>query len=149
MALVEPGEPVDGERLIEDADAAMYRAKERGGARTELFDAAMRDRAVEALAIEQELQRALENGELRLFYQPAVDLSSGTLVGAEALVRWEHPERGLLDPGQVPARGRGDRPDRADGGLGGGGGLPAPRRLARATRGRRRCGCRSTWARAS
>ena len=98
VALVEPGEPVDGERLIEDADAAMYRAKERGGARTELFDAAMRDRAVEALAIEQELQRALENGELRLFYQPAVDLSSGTLVGAEALVRWEHPERGLLTP---------------------------------------------------
>ena len=98
VALVEPGEPVDGERLIEDADAAMYRAKERGGARTELFDAAMRDRAVEALAIEQQLQRALENGELRLFYQPAVDLSSGTLVGAEALVRWEHPERGLLTP---------------------------------------------------
>ena len=98
VALVEPGEPVDGERLIEDADAAMYRAKERGGARTELFDAAMRDSAVEALAIEQELQRALENGELRLFYQPAVDLSSGALVGAEALVRWEHPERGLLTP---------------------------------------------------
>ena len=98
VALVEPGEPVDGERLIEDADAAMYRAKERGGARTELFDAAMRDRAVEALAIEQELQRALENGELRLFYQPAVDLASGALVGAEALVRWEHPERGLLTP---------------------------------------------------
>ena len=71
VALCEPGEGVDGERLIEDADAAMYRAKERGGARTELFDIAMRDRAVEALAIEQELQRAIEQGELRLFYQPA------------------------------------------------------------------------------
>ena len=76
----------------------MYRAKERGGARTELFDTVMRDRAVEALAIEQELQRAIEQGELRVYYQPAVDLSSGTMVGAEALVRWQHPERGLLTP---------------------------------------------------
>ena len=90
VALCEPGEGVDGERLIEDADAAMYRAKERGGARTELFDIAMRDRAVESLAIEQELQQAIEQGELRLFYQPAVDLSTGEVVGAEALVRWQH-----------------------------------------------------------
>ena len=98
VALCEPGEGVDGERLIEDADAAMYRAKERGGARTELFDIAMRDRAVESLAIEQELQQAIEQGELRLFYQPAVDLSTGEVVGAEALVRWQHPTRGLLTP---------------------------------------------------
>jgi diguanylate cyclase (GGDEF)-like protein/PAS domain S-box-containing protein len=100
VALAEPGDSVDGERLIEDADAAMYRAKERGGARTELFDTAMRERAVEALRVEQELQRALERGELRLFYQPAVDLSSGAVVGAEALVRWQHPQRGLLTPDQ-------------------------------------------------
>ncbi|MGH2846741.1 MAG: EAL domain-containing protein [Thermoleophilaceae bacterium] len=53
---------------------------------------------MEALAIEQELQRALEEGELRLFYQPCVDLATGELVGAEALVRWQHPERGLLTP---------------------------------------------------
>jgi diguanylate cyclase (GGDEF)-like protein/PAS domain S-box-containing protein len=98
VALAEPGDEVSDERLIEDADAAMYRAKERGGARTELFDMAMRDRAVAALEIEQELQRALERGELRLFYQPAVDLTSGTVAGAEALVRWEHPVRGLLTP---------------------------------------------------
>ncbi len=98
VALAEPGDGVDGERLIGDADAAMYRAKERGGARTELFDTVMRDRAVEALAIEQELQRAIEQGELRVYYQPAVDLSNGTMVGAEALVRWQHPERGLLTP---------------------------------------------------
>ena len=63
-----------GGRLIEDADAAMYRAKERGGARAELFDAAMRERAVEAMTVEQELQRGLERGELRLYYQPQVDL---------------------------------------------------------------------------
>jgi diguanylate cyclase (GGDEF)-like protein len=98
VALAEPGDLVDGERLIEDADAAMYRAKERGGARTELFDTAMREGAVEALAIEQELQRALEHGELRLFYQPYVDMATGELAGAEALVRWQHPERGLLTP---------------------------------------------------
>ena len=99
VALAEPGDEVAEARLIEDADAAMYRAKERGGARAELFDAAMRDRAIEAMTIEQELQRALERGELRLHYQPQVDLSTGRLVGAEALIRWEHPVRGLLGPG--------------------------------------------------
>src|SRR5919109_521876 len=98
IALAEPGEEADCSRLVEDADAAMYRAKERGGARTELFDVAMRERAVDALSIEQELQRGLARGELRLFYQPLVSLDSGEMVGAEALIRWEHPERGLLSP---------------------------------------------------
>jgi diguanylate cyclase (GGDEF)-like protein/PAS domain S-box-containing protein len=100
IALAEPGEAADCSRLVEDADAAMYRAKERGGARTELFDVAMRERAVDELSIEQELQHALERGELRLFYQPLVSLGSGEMVGAEALIRWEHPERGLLSPDQ-------------------------------------------------
>ena len=98
FALAEAGEQVDCQRLIEDADAAMYRAKERGGARAELFDATMRERAVEAMTVEQELQRGLERGELRLFYQPQVNLATGRLIGAEALLRWEHPERGLLAP---------------------------------------------------
>jgi diguanylate cyclase (GGDEF)-like protein/PAS domain S-box-containing protein len=98
VALVEAGEGGDGQRLIEDADAAMYRAKERGGARTELFDNAMRDNAVRAMRVEQELQRALEQGELRLRYQPSVDLATGQVIGAEALVRWEHPQRGLIVP---------------------------------------------------
>ena len=98
VAMAEAGEDADGARLIEDADAAMYRAKERGGARTELFDGAMRERAVAALSIEQELQRALEGGQLRLFYQPFVELETGAIVGAEALIRWEHPQRGLLAP---------------------------------------------------
>jgi diguanylate cyclase (GGDEF)-like protein/PAS domain S-box-containing protein len=100
IALAEPGESVDCSRLVEDADAAMYRAKERGGARTELFDMAMRERAVRALTIEQELQHGLERGELRLYYQPLVNLETGDMVGAEALVRWDHPERGLLGPDQ-------------------------------------------------
>jgi diguanylate cyclase (GGDEF)-like protein/PAS domain S-box-containing protein len=98
VALAEPGEDADCSRLVEDADAAMYRAKERGGARTELFDVAMRERAVDALSIEQELQHGLERGELRLFYQPLVSLESGEMVGAEALIRWKHPVRGLLSP---------------------------------------------------
>jgi EAL domain-containing protein (putative c-di-GMP-specific phosphodiesterase class I) len=58
----------------------------------------MRERAMEELSIEQELQHALERGELRLFYQPLVDLDSGAMTGVEALIRWEHPERGLLAP---------------------------------------------------
>jgi diguanylate cyclase (GGDEF)-like protein/PAS domain S-box-containing protein len=98
IAMAEPGDEVEATRLVEDADAAMYRAKERGGARTELFDMAMRERAVEELAIEQELQQGLGRGELRLFYQPLVNLESGEMVGAEALIRWEHPDRGLLSP---------------------------------------------------
>jgi diguanylate cyclase (GGDEF)-like protein/PAS domain S-box-containing protein len=98
IAMVEPDEQTEHSRLVEDADAAMYRAKERGGARTELFDMAMRERAVDAISIEQELSRGLERDELRLFYQPLVSLNSGEMVGAEALIRWEHPERGLLTP---------------------------------------------------
>jgi EAL domain-containing protein (putative c-di-GMP-specific phosphodiesterase class I) len=98
VALVEADDSGDGQHLIEDADAAMYRAKERGGARTELFDSAMRENAVRAMRIEQELQRALEHGELRLHYQPGVDLATGQVVGAEALVRWAHPRRGLIVP---------------------------------------------------
>ncbi|MEA2363347.1 MAG: hypothetical protein QOD71_2492 [Thermoleophilaceae bacterium] len=98
VAIAEPSDSGDGQHLIEDADAAMYRSKERGGARTELFDSAMRDNAVRAMRIEQELQRALEHGELRLYYQPGVDLATGQMTGAEALVRWEHPQRGLIVP---------------------------------------------------
>jgi diguanylate cyclase (GGDEF)-like protein/PAS domain S-box-containing protein len=98
IALAEAGEEVDRTRLVEDSDAAMYRAKERGGARTELFDAAMRERALHAISVEQELQHALERGELRLYYQPLVNLETGEMAGAEALIRWEHPTRGLLCP---------------------------------------------------
>jgi len=91
-------EPVDAELLIRDADAAMYRAKERGRGRCEVFDAEMRARAVRRLEIERELRHALERDELELRYQPVVALGSGEIVGLEALVRWNHPERGLLDP---------------------------------------------------
>jgi predicted signal transduction protein with EAL and GGDEF domain len=86
------------EALIRDADAAMYRAKERGKARYELFDEGVRARAVERMETENALPRAIERGELRLHYQPMVDLRDGTTRGLEALVRWEHPTRGLLQP---------------------------------------------------
>ncbi|HXS47746.1 MAG TPA: EAL domain-containing protein [Solirubrobacterales bacterium] len=92
-------EPVEAELLIRDADAAMYRAKERGRGRCEVFDAEMRARAVRRLQTERELRHAVDRDELELHYQPVVALGSGEIVGLEALVRWNHPERGLLDPG--------------------------------------------------
>src|SRR6185295_8225511 len=65
---------------------------------TELFDSAMRENAVRAMRIEQELQASIEHGDLRLYFQPGVRLGTGQVVGAEALVRWEHPKRGLILP---------------------------------------------------
>jgi diguanylate cyclase (GGDEF)-like protein/PAS domain S-box-containing protein len=87
---------VDG--LIRDADAAMYRAKQNGRARIEFFDEAMRNEIAGRLETQNDLRRAVERCELRLLYQPIVALSSSRIVGVEALVRWEHPQRGLLPP---------------------------------------------------
>ena len=98
IALARGGELAD--ELIRDADAAMYRAKDRGRARYEVFDEGMRGRAIERLRVENDLRRALERGELRLEYQPVVSLRNFSIVGVEALVRWRHPERGEIPPSE-------------------------------------------------
>ncbi|MDQ6835742.1 MAG: diguanylate cyclase, partial [Actinomycetota bacterium] len=85
------------EHVIRDADVAMYRAKELGGARFELFDESSRSRATRRLELEDALRQAVEHSELRVHYQPRVSLNGDTgLIGFEALVRWEHPQRGLI-----------------------------------------------------
>jgi diguanylate cyclase (GGDEF)-like protein/PAS domain S-box-containing protein len=86
------------ETLLRNADAAMYRAKELGRDRAELFDAREHHRAVDDLRTGNALHRAIERGELRVHYQPMIDLDHGSLMGFEALIRWEHPERGLVPP---------------------------------------------------
>ena len=85
------------EDLLRAADTAMYRAKLRGRP-YQVFDEGMRVRSVERLSMESALHRALEREEFRLLYQPAVSILDGRIVGVEALLRWEHPERGLVEP---------------------------------------------------
>ncbi|MFN2488427.1 MAG: putative bifunctional diguanylate cyclase/phosphodiesterase [Actinomycetota bacterium] len=88
----------DAEALIREADIAMYRAKQQGGGRHEIYDRAMRRRAVKQVHCENALHHALEQGEFRLVYQPVVAIASGTMVGVEALLRWEHPQLGMTAP---------------------------------------------------
>jgi diguanylate cyclase (GGDEF)-like protein/PAS domain S-box-containing protein len=95
IAGAEGSEPAS---LIRDADAAMYQAKARGRARFEIFDRAMRARTVERLSVENDLRRALMRQELHVVYQPIVSLRDSSIVSVEALLRWEHPTRGLLLP---------------------------------------------------
>ena len=90
----------EAEGLIRSADAAMYRAKERGGARYELFDDEMRERSRRWTETERELRRAVDSGELFNLYQPIVSTEEGRLVGFEALVRWRHPSRGVVPPAE-------------------------------------------------
>jgi diguanylate cyclase (GGDEF)-like protein len=95
------GEDDSAARLLREADAAMYRAKEAGGGTAVLFDEEMRHAAQRRLAIEAELQRALRNDELEAHFQPVHRLDADrTLVAVEALARWNHPERGLLEPAE-------------------------------------------------
>jgi diguanylate cyclase (GGDEF)-like protein/PAS domain S-box-containing protein len=86
--------------LLRDADIALYASKEHGRARAEVFDSQTRMDGIDLLATEQALRLALRRGELCLHYQPEVDLATSRIVAVEALVRWRHPERGLLAPGE-------------------------------------------------
>ncbi len=96
IAMSEAGQ--SGPFMMRNADIAMYRAKERGPARVEIYREADKDNVVSRLRTSNELHRALERNELELHYQPFVDLHTERLVGMEALVRWQHPTRGLLLP---------------------------------------------------
>jgi EAL domain-containing protein (putative c-di-GMP-specific phosphodiesterase class I) len=86
------------EDILRDADTAMYRAKQLGKARHEVFDRAMHARVMERLGLERDMRGAVERGELFLQYQPIVSMSDGSLRGFEALVRWQHPEHGVIPP---------------------------------------------------
>jgi diguanylate cyclase (GGDEF)-like protein len=86
------------EQLLRSADMAMYRAKAAGRARYEMFDRAMHTDALARLQLETDLRRAVELDEFRLHYQPLVSLRTGRITGLEALVRWQHPDRGLVHP---------------------------------------------------
>ena len=88
----------DATSVLRDADAAMYRAKELGKARCEVFDDSLRRQVVERVELEGSLRGAETRGELRLDYQPLIDLATGRMTGAEALLRWDHPELGTLAP---------------------------------------------------
>jgi diguanylate cyclase (GGDEF)-like protein len=90
----------DPDDLIRDADAAMYRAKGAGGARVVLFDEVTRERALARLHNERAIRKAIEREEFRVFFQPEVSINGEHIIGMEALVRWQHPERGLLGPGE-------------------------------------------------
>lgn len=89
--------------LLRNADAAMYKAKEHGKARWQLFDRQLIDEVAQRFEIESDLRGALDRDEFMLFYQPVFDLTSGTVVGSEALLRWNHPTRGVIQPaGFIP-----------------------------------------------
>ena len=101
IAAARPGEegaPQSGEELMRNADVAMYMAMEAGKGRYQLFEPAMHDTALRRLELKADLQRAIDNGEFVLYYQPVIELETGAIIGLEALIRWNHPERGLVPP---------------------------------------------------
>ncbi|WP_305042919.1 EAL domain-containing protein [Geoalkalibacter sp.] len=95
-----PKDSEDGAILVRNADVAMYRAKREGGNCISIFSPEMNERILETLELEGALRQALERQEFFLHYQPKADLSNGRIVGCEALVRWQHPQRGLISPGE-------------------------------------------------
>jgi diguanylate cyclase (GGDEF)-like protein len=98
VAFADGGAEPTAEDLLRDADVAMYRAKQRGRGRVEVFDEALRIAVESRLETQNDLRHAIDGGQIRAFYQPIVDTGSGAVVGFEALARWQHPVRGLLAP---------------------------------------------------
>ncbi|HVR71549.1 MAG TPA: EAL domain-containing protein [Vicinamibacteria bacterium] len=99
MGIALSGSHARPHEMLRDADTAMYRAKSRGAGGYELFDREMQAQSLSRLQLETDLRRALDREEFRLHYQPIVSLRTGLITGFEALLRWQHPERGLLFPG--------------------------------------------------
>jgi EAL domain-containing protein (putative c-di-GMP-specific phosphodiesterase class I) len=97
---VYPEDGEDAETLIKNADTAMYHAKESGRNNFQFFKSEMNQKSVERQSLEGSLRRALERGEFLLHYQPKVNLDTSEITGVEALIRWQHPDRGLLPPSQ-------------------------------------------------
>ncbi len=100
VSVVPPGAKITSEAVLRDADDAMYRAKDRGRHRIELADDEMRSRAAARVTTETALRQAIVGDELKVYYQPVVELATGRIVGTEALVRWQRPQRGLVAPGE-------------------------------------------------
>lgn len=95
-----PYDGEDAETLLKNADTAMYRAKHQGKNNFQLYAADMNIQALEQLVLANDLYKALNRGEFLLHYQPQVDLKTGQVIGTEALIRWQHPERGMIPPNQ-------------------------------------------------
>lgn len=93
-----PCDGVDGEGLLKSADVAMYRAKEQGRNNYQFYTPDMNAHTHELLLLEADLRKALEQRQMVLYYQPQIDLRSGSMVGIEALVRWKHPDKGIIAP---------------------------------------------------
>jgi predicted signal transduction protein with EAL and GGDEF domain len=93
-----PADGYDGDTLLRNADTAMYRAKEAGRDNYQLYTRSMNERMLERLAFENDLRHALAREELTLYYQPILDVKTSSVTGAEALIRWQHPVRGIVAP---------------------------------------------------
>ncbi len=100
MSIAAGAGDIDAETVLHEADAAMYDAKSKGGDRVSMFDKEVWTRTVRRIETEQELRHAIDHDELFLEYQPVYDLTTSRIVGVEALIRWRHPERGLVSPSE-------------------------------------------------
>ncbi|GGF60080.1 hypothetical protein GCM10010912_01640 [Paenibacillus albidus] len=101
-----PEDGLDADSLIKHADTAMYSAKENGGSQYQFYDAERDQTSLEQMMLENDLEKALANDQIRLFYQPKIDIRTSNTVGLEALVRWAHPVLGIIPPLQfIPGGG--------------------------------------------